>query len=68
MFFLFRCFGPVEPSSGNAHMILCNLLHLQRIPYFRKIICTLPEDGSTGPKHIAIKRTSSNKMKMKIVA
>jgi hypothetical protein len=27
---------------------------------FRKIICMLPEGGSTEPKHVAIKRTSSN--------
>jgi hypothetical protein len=28
---------------------------------FRKIICILPEDGSTEPKHVTIKGTSSYK-------
>jgi hypothetical protein len=28
---------------------------------FRKIICTFPEDGSIEPKHVAMKRISSNK-------
>jgi hypothetical protein len=27
----------------------------------RKIICILPQDGSIEPKHVTIKRTSSNK-------
>jgi hypothetical protein len=33
----------------------------------RKIICILPEDGSTEPKYVAMKRTSSNKGYIKSV-
>jgi hypothetical protein len=34
MFFLLRCFGSVEPSSGSIHMILWKLLYLQWIHCF----------------------------------
>jgi hypothetical protein len=37
-------------------------------PLLEDIICILPEDGSTEPKHVTIKRTSPNKGYIKSVA
>jgi hypothetical protein len=61
--FTATCFGSVEPSSGNIHMILRKIIISIHCRYnnIYKIICILPKDSLTKLKHVAVKRMSSNK-------